>query len=90
MERMIPISFPVVCGIFLIDISYIIKCDVFQQQKACVIANEGILDAFLDVNRSERRRFRIRFSGKTHINAHAMCSFIKVGLIFFNTHWWFI
>uniref|UniRef100_A0A915AGA9 F-box domain-containing protein n=1 Tax=Parascaris univalens TaxID=6257 RepID=A0A915AGA9_PARUN len=47
------------------------------QQKACVIANEGILDAFLDVNRSERRRFRIRFSGKTHINAHAMCSFIK-------------
>ncbi|KHN73890.1 hypothetical protein Tcan_03016 [Toxocara canis] len=47
------------------------------QHKACVVANEGILDAFLDVNRAERRKFRIRFSGKTQITAHAMCNFIK-------------
>ncbi|KAK6108255.1 F-box-like family protein [Brugia pahangi] len=44
---------------------------------ACIIVNEGIFDAFLQVNSPIRRRFRLRITGKTDINASTLCNFIR-------------
>uniref|UniRef100_A0A1I8EXG6 Uncharacterized protein n=1 Tax=Wuchereria bancrofti TaxID=6293 RepID=A0A1I8EXG6_WUCBA len=44
---------------------------------ACIIVNEGIFDAFLQVNSAIRRRFRLRITGKTDINASTLCNFIR-------------
>lgn len=46
-------------------------------QKSCIIVNENLLNAFLELDRTERRRFRLRFKGKTAITAEALCNFIK-------------
>ncbi|VDK54189.1 unnamed protein product [Anisakis simplex] len=53
------------------------------QQKACLLINENILDAFLDSritnnNHSTRKsKFRLRFSGRTQLTAYSVCNFIK-------------
>lgn len=47
------------------------------QQKICIIVNENLLNAFLNVDRAERRRFRLRFKGKTALTAESLCNFIK-------------
>ncbi|KAL3984898.1 F-box-like family protein [Acanthocheilonema viteae] len=44
---------------------------------ACIIVNEGLFDAFLQVNSAIRRRFRLRITGKTGIKASTLCNFIR-------------
>uniref|UniRef100_A0A915PRW7 F-box domain-containing protein n=1 Tax=Setaria digitata TaxID=48799 RepID=A0A915PRW7_9BILA len=44
---------------------------------SCIVVNEGLLDAFLQVSSPIRRRFRLRLTGKTDINASALCNFIR-------------
>ncbi|VDN00982.1 unnamed protein product [Thelazia callipaeda] len=43
----------------------------------CIIANGGLLDAFLQVKAANRRRFRLCVTGKNDINASAICNFIR-------------
>lgn len=50
----------------------------FQQEDACLIVNGSLLDAFLDVPCQKRRRFRLRFTGRTEINASSIIDFLNV------------
>ncbi|CAG9539909.1 unnamed protein product [Cercopithifilaria johnstoni] len=51
--------------------------ELHKAYNACIIVNGGLFDAFLQVNSTIRRRFRLRITGKTGINASTLCSFIR-------------
>ncbi|VDM91673.1 unnamed protein product [Litomosoides sigmodontis] len=51
--------------------------ELHKTYNACIIVNEGLFDAFLQVNSAIRRRFRLRVTGKTAINASTLCNFIR-------------
>lgn len=47
------------------------------ESAACIIANGGLLEALLNVEAAQRRRFKLRITGRTDIKAHALCEFIR-------------
>lgn len=47
------------------------------KEKVCIITNEALLLSFLEVERKDRRRFRLRFEGKEATTISALLKFIK-------------
>uniref|UniRef100_A0A0N5ATL7 F-box domain-containing protein n=1 Tax=Syphacia muris TaxID=451379 RepID=A0A0N5ATL7_9BILA len=47
------------------------------KEKACIIISDTLLASFLEVDRKERRKFRLRFEGKNATSIKALLLFIK-------------